>query len=466
MSPRSDYPVAVVGGGLAGIAAALDLAEAGRAVTVFERRPFLGGRAFSFVDPDTGAVLDNGQHVLAGACTALRRLLRRIGSPGGAFLRQQRLDVPVYDGDGRLASFRAASLPAPLHALAGLIRYDHLSPGSRLAVARDVRALARLGPDDLAGLDRVPLGRWLAARGAPSEAIERFWEVLIRPALNVPAVEANVPLTAFFLERAIWEGRAGGALWLPGGGLSGAIGDPALDALRRSGVDVRTGVRVTGLVVDGERVVGVEADGRTHPAAGVVAAVPPRDLDRLLPDRLTPDDGYSAIGTSAIVDVYLWHDRRIVPVAFAGVFDSPIQWIFNRTLLLGRRAAGGECLAVSLSAADEWLQDSKPRIADRVDEALARVFPARAAARRLAAAVVKEPRATFRAGPGLAGRRPGPVGPIEGLWLSGDWTDTGWPATMEGAVRSGEAAARALLERDRRSAARPGSATRAPGSRT
>lgn len=457
MSRPAGPPVAVVGGGLAGIAAALELADAGRAVTLFERRPFLGGRAFSFVDPDTGAVLDNGQHVLAGACTALRRLLTRIGSPSGSFLRQERLDVPVFDGRGRLASIRAAGLPAPLHALAGLARYGHLSPAARLGVARDVRALARLGAAELAALDDVPLGAWLADRGAPAEAIERFWEVLVRPALNVPAAGANLPLTAFFLQRAIWEGPAGGALWLPGGGLSAAIGEPALEALRAAGVEVRTGARATAIVVDGDRAVGVEADGETHAAEEVVAAVPPRALDRLLPDGLAPDGGYAAIGSSAIVDVYLWHDRRVVPVAFAGVFDSPLQWIFNRTLLLGRAAAGGECVAVSLSAADEWLEESKPAIADRVDEALARVFPARAGARRLAAAVVKEPRATFRAGPGLAGRRPGPVGPLDGLWLSGDWTDVGWPATMEGAVRSGEAAARALL-----TARAPRRASRAP----
>ena len=438
-------PVAVVGGGLAGIAAALHLADAGRAVTLFERRPFLGGRAFSFVDPDTGAVLDNGQHVLAGACTALRRLLERIGSSGGAFLRQPRLDVPVLDGRGRLSSIRAASLPAPFHALAGLARYGHLSPRARLAVARDVRALASLDPAEREALDDVPLGAWLAERGSPPEALDRFWEVLVRPALNVPAAEANVPLTAFFLERAIWSGPEDGALWLPGGGLSETLGEPALEALRAAGVDVRTGARVTEIVGEGGRVRALAADGERVPAERVVAAVPPGELDRLWPDGARPPGGYAAIGSSAIVDVYLWYDRRVVPVPFAGVLDSSLQWIFNRTLLLGRRAAGGECVAVSLSAADRWLEDSKATIAEAVDEAVGRVFPARGGAKRLASAVVKEPRATFRAGAGLSGRRPGPVGPLGGSWLAGDWTDTGWPATMEGAVRSGEAAARALI---------------------
>lgn len=455
MSGSAAAPIAVVGGGLAGIAAALALADHGRGVTLFERRPFLGGRAFSFVDPDTGAVLDNGQHVLAGACTALRRLLSRIGAPPGAFLRQPRLDVPIFDGAGRLESIRAPALPAPFHAVAALARYRHLAPSARLAVARDVRALVSTGPAERVALDPVPLGEWLAERGAPTETLARFWEVLVRPALNVPAAEANLPLAAFFLERAIWEGGAGGALWLPGGGLTESIGEPALEALREAGVDVRLGARVTSIVEDAGRTAGIEADGVAVAAADVVVAVPPRALDRLLATGLAPHGGYGALGASPIVDVYLWYDRRVVPVPFAGVFDSPLQWVFNRTLLLGRRAAGGECLAVSLSAADDLVEASKGEIAEVVDEAVERVFPARAGARRLAVSVVKEPRATFRAGPGLTGLRPGPVGPVDGLWIAGDWTATGWPATMEGAVRSGEAAARALLSRSEEPLTRP-----------
>lgn len=438
-------PDAVIGGGLAGIAAALALADAGRAVTLYERRPFLGGRAFSFEDPETGAVLDNGQHVLAGACEALRRLLDRIGSPPGAFHRQAALDLPVLDGRGRLASLRAPALPGPLHGAVAIARWRHISPAARWSVARDVRALAAMGPADRAALDALPLGEWLAARGAPAEAVERFWEVLVRPALNVPAAEANVPLTAFFIERAVWAGREGGALWLPGGGLGEAIGIPALEALRAVGVDVRTAARVRGLAVDGDRAVGVLLESGEEPAGDVVAAVAPRALDDLLPEPVRPPGGYAAIGSSPIVNVYLWYDRRVVPVPFAGVFGSPLEWVFNRTMLLGRAAAGGECVAVSLSAADGWIDRSKPELAESIDAAIGAVFRARSGARRLASAVVKEPRATFRAGPGLAGRRPGPGGPLERLWLAGDWTDTGWPATMEGAVRSGETAAAALL---------------------
>ena len=243
MSPPNRRAI-VVGGGLAGIAAALRLAAAGCEVDLIERRPFLGGRAFSFRDPETGAVIDNGQHVLAGACRRLRAFLAEIGSPPDAFARQSRLAMPIVDGRGRSSSLSASRLPAPLHLLPALLRYRHLRRRDRLQVARDVRALSRL--DDRAALEDVPLGEWLAGRSASREALERFWEPLVTPALNMPVAHANLPLTAFFLERAIWSGPEGGALWLPRLGLSEAIGDPAGRALEAAGVSVRLGERVTG----------------------------------------------------------------------------------------------------------------------------------------------------------------------------------------------------------------------------
>jgi len=436
--------VVVVGGGLAGIAASMALAREGQDVALVERRPFLGGRAFSFADPETGATIDNGQHVLTGACTRLRALLTAIGSPPRAFTRQSRLEVPILDSSGRLATITAAPLPPPFHLLAGLARYRHFSPRESLVTARHVAALIRTRGSARAGLDPVPLGEWLERRGAARCSIERFWEPLVRPALNVPVARANTPLTAFFLERALWGGRKGGALWLPATGLSEAVGRPALRALRESGVEVRLATRVREIAAPAGRVEGIElADGGTIPAGRVVAAVPPRALGRLLGGDASPPG--SLLGASPIVNVYLWYDRPVLPVPFAGTFGGPLQWVFDRTRLLGREAAGGECLGVSLSAADDAIEAPREELADRIDAAVERFLPARGPAHRLAAAVVKEPRATFLAGPGLAGRRSGPAGPVPGLVLAGDWTDTGWPATMEGAVRSGEAAARAVM---------------------
>jgi squalene-associated FAD-dependent desaturase len=422
------------------MAAALRLARETPEVTLFERRPFLGGRAFSFRDPDSGAVVDNGQHVLVGACRRLRAFLARIGSPSDAFARQPALGIPILDGTGRAATLSAARLPAPLHLVPALLRYRHLGLRDRLAVARDAAALARL--DDRSALEDVPLGEWLARRGVSPRAIERFWEPLVTPALNVPVAEANLPLTAFFLERALWGGAREGALWLPRVGLSEAIGEPGRHALEAAGVVVRTGERVDGIVVQDGRAVGVSLGGGEVVAAdALVSALPPRELDAALPGT----DPYDVLGSAPIVNAFLWYDRPVADLPFAGTFGSPLQWVFDRERMLGAERSGGPCLGVSLSAADEWIDRSKGEIAERLDEAVGRVFPRRRGAKLLASAVVKEPRATFRAGPGCGRSRPGPRGPVDGLWLAGDWTDTGWPATMEGAVRSGEIAAAAAL---------------------
>ncbi len=432
----------VVGGGLAGMAAAFALRERGEPVILLERRPFLGGRAFSFEDPGTGAVIDNGQHVLVGACDRLRAFLDRIGSRG-AFRRQRRLSLPILDGRGRRADLAAAPLPPPFHFAAALLRYRHLDLADRRSVVTTIRELARPG----AGReDDRSLGAWLADRGAPPAAIDRFWEPIVRPALNIRVAEASLSLSAFLVRRALRAGPGAGALWLPTAGLSAAIGSPALAHLRAAGADVRLESRAAALEVSAGRVAGVRLqDGSSIHAGRVICALPPEAADRLLRSAGAPTD-HAVLGRSAIVNVYLWYDRPVLPVLFAGTFDSPLQWIFDRSRILGEDA-GGWCVGVSLSAADDLVDRPKETLADLLDDALGRLFPACGRARLERSAVVKEPRATFRAGPGTAARRPGPATRIPGLFLAGDWTDTGWPATMEGAVRSGERAAAAAMTR-------------------
>jgi squalene-associated FAD-dependent desaturase len=448
-APHGQLSVVVVGGGLAGMAAALKLAQAGYRVTLLEQRPFLGGRAYSFEDPDTGAEIDNGQHILVGACTRLRGFLDAIGAPASAFVRQPRLGVTILDPDGRRATLTAAPVPAPLHMAAAVLRYRHLDLRQRASVARDARALANLDNDAYADLENIPFGDWLSARGAATTSIERFWDPLVRPALNVVASEANIPLTAFFVREALWAGPHGGAIWLPSVGLTRAIGEPGHQTLERTGVVVRLSARVETVEIGNHGIAGVRLrDGERLETTNVVCAVPPEALERILPTSARPPTGYTAIGSSAIVNVYLWYDRPITDLDFAGTFGSDLQWIFNRSQLLGAHAAG-HCLGVSLSAADGWVDMPKDAVAQRCDRAIERMFPARHGAELIRSAVVKEPRATFRAGPNVARYRPGPVGAIDGLYLAGDWTDTAWPATMEGAVRSGESAAEALLVQQR-----------------
>jgi squalene-associated FAD-dependent desaturase len=440
----------VVGGGLAGMAAAFALRDRGEPVVLLERRPFLGGRAFSFEDPETGAVIDNGQHVLVGACDRVQLLLGRIGSRE-AFRRQRRLRLPILDGRGRRADLAAAPLPPPFHLAAAILRYRHLGPAERRSV---IAAAWRLARSNAGRHDDRPLGAWLAGRGAPPAAVDRFWEPIVRPALNVRVAEASLSLSAFLVRRGLWAGPSAGALWLPTTGLSAAIGSPALAHLRAAGADVRLEVRAAGLEVTEGRVVGVGlSDGSSIPARRVICALPPEATDRLLRSVQAASD-YAALGRSAIVNVYLWYDRPVLPVPFAGTFDSPLQWIFDRSRILGEQA-GGWCVGASLSAADDLVDRPKDALAELCDDALGRLLPARGRARLERSAVVKERRATFRADPRATARRPGPATSVPGLFLAGDWTDTGWPATMEGAVRSGELAVTSALSsrsRDREEA--------------
>ena len=290
------------------------------------------------------------------------------------------------------------------------------------------------------GLGGSVFGKKIAVLGAAFKPHSD--DVRDSPALNVAVHEANLPLAAFFLDRALWSGAAEGALWLPGAGLQETIGDPGRRALESSGVEVRESARVERILVASDRASGVAlAGGERISAEAIVAALPPRELDGVL------DGGprHDRLGTAPIVNAYLWYDRPVTDLPFAGTFGSPLQWVFDRERLLGSARSGGPCLGVSLSAADAWIDLPKLEIAERLDDAVARVFPGRRGAVLRASAVVKEPRATFRAGPGCGRARPGPRGPAEGLWLAGDWTDTGWPATMEGAVRSGEVAAAAAI---------------------
>lgn len=439
---RGREPIFVVGGGLAGIAAALELADAGQRVTLLERRPFLGGRAYSFEDPDSGEEIDNGQHVLVGACSRLQAFLGRVGAPSGAFARQARLGVTIVDGHGRAARLAASRLPSPLHLVTALARYRHLRFSEAMSIARAIRGLIRIGDTESAALEDEPFGNWLRRHGVPKDTIRTFWDPLVRPALNIAAEEANTPLVASFVRLALWASDDAGAMWLPRMGLSRAIGEPSHAALTGSGVAVWLTKRVEKIVTQDRKVRGVRlADGETLPARVVISAVPPAQAQRIVPPEATSPEGFESVGRSAIVNVYMWYDRPLLSHPVVGVLDRDLQWVFDRSRLLEPEASEEHCVGVTLSAADAWLETSKAEIVARSDAAMSRVFPARAGARLLRCAVVKDPAATFRAAPGVNRVRPSTSTSVKGLYLAGDWIDTGWPATMEGAVRSGESAA-------------------------
>ncbi len=420
--------VVVAGGGLAGIAAAIEATARGAHVTLIERRPFLGGKAFSFTDPRTGAELDNGQHVHLGCCTAYMGLLGRLGSIGLTTL-QTSLRVDVRDRAGTRGVLTARRLPAPLHMGPSFARYALLSRAERLRALRALGAIAALGRDGRAALDDVSFGEWLRGHGQRDAAIERFWDVVILPTCNDRSDRVSAALAAFVITEGLMRTRTGGAIGWALVGLSHLVDAPTRWHLIRAGGAVVTGHAVT--MADGAGV--TLDDGRRIDADAVVLALPPGRARAACPAALPTDP---ALGESPIVNVHLWYDRPVLDRPVLAVVDSPVQWMFDRTAIAGNDLPG-QHVALSLSAARAEMGVPRAELAEVMDrEVRALLRPARAASLR-EWAVIKDARATFAPSPGQALRRPGARTAVGGVVLAGNWTATGWPATMEGAVRSG-----------------------------
>jgi squalene-associated FAD-dependent desaturase len=418
----------VVGGGLAGITAALDLADAGAQVTLLEARPRLGGATFS-IERD-GLWLDNGQHVFLRCCTAYRALIDRLGVTHETAL-QDKLALPVLRPGGRVSWLRRAALPAPFHLAPSFARFGPLPWRDRARLLGPVRALQRLSLDDPA-LDDLTFAEWLAQHGQSERSLETMWDLFALPTLNLHASEGSLALAAMVFKTGMIEEADAADIGYATVPLQRLHGDAAERALKERAVYVRTKARIDSLA---------ELD-----ADAIVLAVPHDVAAELLPaGALAPGIEPWRLGVSPIVNLHVVYDRPVLHHPFAAVVDSPAQWVFDRTESSG--LLRGQCVAVSLSGADEYLERTSAELQDEFVPALAHLLPDAASARVESFFATREPQATFRGVPGTAKHRPGPVTNVPGLFLAGAWTDTGWPATMEGAVRSGHAAAEAALSR-------------------
>jgi hydroxysqualene dehydroxylase len=394
----------VVGGGLAGLAAALELVDAGAEVVLYEARPTLGGAVQTLPgrEDHPAAPPDNGQHIALGCFSEYLRFLDRLGE-GGSYART-RLALPVIGENGRSAEIRP-SLPA-------LLAYAHLPVRDRLRIplvtARCRGARAR--PDE-------SFGALLRRLGASDAAVERFWDVFVRPALNLRADEADAGAGLFTVRTALLGRRRDSDLILPARPLGAMHGEAAARAL---GERARVGERV-------ETLDDLDADA-------IVLAVPPRESARLL---VEPEP---ALEDSPIVSVHLWFDRRLLETPLAALLGSDAHWIFDRGELTGHRPERGQYLTVVSSGVPELLELRGRGLVEHVAGGLTERL---GAAELLWSRVSREPYATIALRPGTV--RPGVETARRDVVRAGAWTDTGWPATMESAVRSGRTAAQHLL---------------------
>lgn len=436
----SSSPVVVAGGGLAGISAALALADAGLPVTLLEARGRLGGATYSF--QRDGLWLDNGQHVFLRCCTAYRAFMDRIGS-GDLVTLQRRLDIPVIHPERGVSRLARSDLPAPLHLSRSLATYRHLGRLDKLRVVRAAAALARLDLGDRS-LDAQTFGRWLHNYGVSSRALESFWDLIVLPTLNLPSDEASLWQSAMVFQVGLLTDGPAADLGYTTVPLGEAHGTRAAASLAASGVDVRLNSAVSGIERPGADDVDVRVGGERIRASALVLAVPHEQASQLVPTEVhAKAESFADLGHSPIVNLHVIYDRRVMDHAFAAGVGTPVQWVFDRSDAAGLTM--GQCLAVSLSGATAYAARPTEELRAMFLPELARLFPKAAEASVNGFYVTREHRATFRPSPGTLRLRPRATTADPRIALAGAWTDTGWPATMEGAIRSGRQAARSTL---------------------
>jgi squalene-associated FAD-dependent desaturase len=452
----------VIGGGLAGLATGVALAEAGWRVRLFEQRPFLGGRAASYVLPD-GEHIDNCQHVTLGCCTNLQDFYQRIG----AAEKIKFFDRMVFlDPEGRRGEMAAGILPAPFHLAGSFASFAPLTLRDKVSIARALLdiLLGRGRTKDLEENGGISMLEWLRRRGQTVGAIERFWRVILVSALDeeLERTDARYGVDVFW--KAFLSNHTGYRMGVPAVPLT-ELYEGCRSVIESKGGEVLFRTPARGLTIMDGAMTGVRFDNdREESADAYVFAVPHSALVALLPDSVKRGhaafENLDKLGVSPITGVHFWFDRPVMAEPFVTLLDTTTQWIFNKTALYAesnrnRRDnsrgdnrgddTGGQYLQLVISASYDLLQTPRQQIIDLCLAEVRRALPAARGAQLMKATVVKEAAATFSPVPGVDRWRPKQNTSIPGLFLAGDWTGTGWPATMEGAVRSGYLAAEAVL---------------------
>jgi squalene-associated FAD-dependent desaturase len=444
--PRGTRHIAVIGGGVAGLSAACALAQDGYAVELFEQKPYVGGRASSYLHPGVGEVIDNCQHIVLGCCTNILDLLRRAGAEDAMRWSE---GITFLEPGGRQTKLKPARLPAPLHSTPSFLMAKALGMRDKIAIARAIAAFLK---GSHPGDDRQNFADWLRNTGQTARAVEHFWKPVLFSALNEDPDRISVRYAAKVFREAFLFSAEAGRMGVPRVPLSEMYGHVAA-AIERAGGRVHLRSRVEKLCRD-------EATGRWRLRAGeqsgdfdaVVLALSFEGLQKLLPvlpkgaPRVRLEGLLAGFSHSPLTGIHLWFDREITELEHAVLLDTTVQWLYNTSRIQPERQSlrDGYLIELVVSASKSLVSTERQAIIDLALRELALFFPAMQQARLLKAAVVKEIRATYSIVPGLDAFRPEAESGWPGLLLAGDWTATGWPSTMEGAARSGYLAAEAV----------------------
>ena len=461
--------VIIIGGGLSGLSAAIELCAHGQKVLLLEQHRYCGGRAYSFINAAAGDTVDNGQHLMMGCYHATRRYMRIIGTEYLTFL-QPSLCIEFLHPSKRSLRLACPPLPAPLHLLGGLMRFQGIPLKNRLEMLKVAKQLFYTSLSKEQELDKLNVEEWFVKLGQSDLSRKFLWDVITIGALNNHPKNVSA-LMLFRILRAAFSGkRENSSILLPRVGLSDMLVNPAVEFIQRSGGEVLFGTEVSKVHFEDKKIISVSTqDGKEYRAQVFLSAVPWFGFERMLSNsgirsemvirtpsgQLYDPDWFKA---SPIISIHLWLNRIIMDEEFAALIDTRVQWIFNKNSKTMKPLSHGavkkqeteektrQQLSLVISGAQEFVDMSKEELIAIAMEDLKRILPKAKDANIVHSVVIKEKHATFSPSPGLEAKRPLPVTTIPNLFLAGDWTNTGFPATIEGAVLSGKKASELILK--------------------
>ncbi|MBW7888930.1 MAG: FAD-dependent oxidoreductase [Bacteroidetes bacterium] len=448
---KNTYDVVVIGGGLAGLSAAVECVSAGRSVLLVEQKPHFGGRTYSFRHAETGDDVDNGQHLMMGCYFATLNYLKKIGAEKKIEV-QKNLSILFRRENNQQFRLSAALLPSPLHILIGLLKLKSLSIVNRLKLLRVGAAIMFANPENNSRLHALTVAQWLNSLYQPEENKKYLWNIIAIGTLNDSPEKISAALFVKVLKRVFFWRRIHSSMVIPKFGLSPVLIDPAVKFIREHRGDIVSSVGAEKITFQNTFVseILLKTGERIVPKT-VICTVPYFDIPKVFsPEQiaLIPQlHNLDKFHSPPIVTIHLWFNKHFVPEKFASLMDSPLHWVFNKTKIYDASQEGLMYLAVVVSGAFELVPQTKEEITALVHKELIRFYPEAADAEILHSLIIKEKRATFSPMVGMEYIRPSHATSISNLFLAGDWTNTKLPATIEGAIQSGVDCAALVLQK-------------------